>query len=424
MSNPVRDYAWGSLDGLAKHIGVAVPADRPAAELWMGAHPASPSLLRSPPLRAGGDGTGERESVPVSLDAYIAADPEGCLGPDIGARFGRLPFLFKGLSAAKPLSIQVHPSEALAKEGFARENAAKIPLDAPERVYRDPGHKPELAVALSPFRALCGFRSYGEAKTLLGKDICAFLDFLAAKNRNDSAEDDLKALVGQILSLGPAARSGLGMLAAPRARILASSSDREERKAGYLAQSLIDAYPADPGALMPFLLNLYDLAPGEGLYIPDGVLHAYVEGTALELMANSDNVLRGGLTPKHIDIAELMRALDSATGAATLVRPEIRGTERFWPVPASEFALSAIDSSENSSGEFPGGTADSGNWHETAGPEILLCVSGKLVLAPDGSPSLGLARGESAFVRADCGRYRIEGHGLVYRASVPAGAAT
>ncbi|WAC65280.1 mannose-6-phosphate isomerase, class I [Agrococcus sp. SL85] len=276
IANEPRDYAWGSSTLIAEYLGRA-PSGGPEAEVWLGAHPGSPARV-----------TGGRHEG-ATLDAAIEA--EGLAQPAL---------LLKVLAAAAPLSLQAHPDDARAREGFAREDAAGIPRDAPHRSYRDPSAKPELIVAVTPFQALCGFRSREEALVTL--DALAALDArIAPVAERVRAGDALEWL----LSGDPEVAEAVAA-AASAAPALAATHPRD---ADTIAR-ITETHPGDPGLLVALLLHRLELSPGEALFLPAGNMHAYLEGLGMELMGPSDNVLRGGLTPKHVDVAELLAVVD------------------------------------------------------------------------------------------------------------------
>ena len=406
LSNSVRNYAWGSYDGLSKYAGLAQDRDKPTAECWMGAHPDAPSILRLP------------DGASLPLDRYIAEQPVRALGDEVFSEFGELPFLFKVLSASMPLSIQVHPDKAQAEAGFARQDAAGISLSQPERDYRDRNHKPELALALSEFSALCGFRESGEIGALLGPELSTYFAFSA-----DRGEASLRALITKALGLREKERTSLERMAKSRARVLEEGGNASARLAGKTLLACYAHYPHDPGALSPLFLRVLELHPGEAVYVPAGVMHAYLSGTILEIMASSDNVIRGGLTQKHIDIGELLDIVDfsaepslvAATAVGSAEAPAAAGTgaaqasgELAWESPAREFALSRLDLA----GNLP-------IVRKVYGPEILLCTEGSVGMAGAVAGALPsreclLGRGDSTFVSAACGEYRLSGRGTVY----------
>ncbi|MGW0044089.1 mannose-6-phosphate isomerase, class I [Rhodococcus sp. NPDC003348] len=382
LQGALRTYAWGSRTAIAELCGRPVPSNHPEAELWLGAHPANPSRLRV------GDGT-------VSLLDAIADDPDGQLGDRARAGFGdRLPFLLKLLAAEEPLSLQAHPSAAQAKEGFSREEAAGIPLDSPVRNYRDDSHKPELVVALTRFEALAGFRDPHRTVDLLrALDVPALEHYIALlEGQPDSS--GLRALFTTWITLPPPALGALlPQILEGCVRYLSDpSAPRVYAREVQTVLELGESYPGDAGVLASMLLNRITLEPGEGLYLAAGNLHAYLHGLGVEVMANSDNVLRGGLTPKHVDVPELLRVLDfePLTGPArTASTVDPAEPVLVYDTPAPEFALARIELTP----EAP--SVDL----KQAGPRILLCTSGSVALRCGGE-SLVLDRGESAWIAA------------------------
>ncbi|GAA2567501.1 mannose-6-phosphate isomerase, class I [Pseudonocardia hydrocarbonoxydans] len=375
LENPVRPYSWGSRTVIADLLGEEVPSPHPQAELWLGAHPGAPSHLV--------DGHGSRTSL---LDA-ITADPRGRLGPDRADRWdGRLPFLFKVLAADEPLSLQAHPSAAQAAEGFAREEAAGLDRDAPDRNYRDAQHKPELVCALTEFHALIGFREPTATVELLRDlDVPALAghaELLAAQPDHHG----LRALFTTWITLPQSSLDTLVPALQEGCVRLAGGSERFSAEARTVLE-LSERYPGDAGVLAALLLRRVTLAPGEALYLPAGNLHAYLSGAAVELMANSDNVLRGGLTPKHVDVPELLRVLDFTAPSA----PVLHGTpDAGWcryDTPATEFLLRRWEGGPDDV-RVPGD-----------GPRILLCTSGAAAVR-SGAAELAVKRGASVWLGA------------------------
>jgi mannose-6-phosphate isomerase len=391
LHNRVRSYAWGSRTAIAEILGE--PASSvPQAELWMGAHPRAASSVRT----SGGE---------IGLNDWIARDPRATLGADVAARFeGKLPFLFKILAAEQPLSIQAHPGVAQARAGFERENRAGIALDAPERSYPDPYAKSEMICALTPFRALNRFRAPEEIAKRFAPIAAPELERELAALRGDG-KAGLEAFVAALLNLADEQRGALLSRAIPSAR-----EARDPGPEGRLLLELEAAYPGDVGVLAPLFLNVVDLAPGEAMFLPPGELHAYVSGTGLELMSNSDNVLRGGLTSKHVDVPELLSALAWRTGPVDTLRPrpDASGAAR-CETGASEFALSLIDTRET------GGYAS----RAEHGVEILLCTEGTCELSAGDQEPIRVARGDSLFVPASAPDYRVAGRAVLYGACVP-----
>lgn len=383
----MRSYAWGSRTAIAELRGRPVPSAHPEAELWFGAHPGDPARL------VDDDGAAR------SLLEVVDAEPAAQLGERTVATFGpRLPFLLKLLAAEEPLSLQAHPSTRQAAEGFAREEAAGIPVDSPVRNYRDDSHKPELVVALTRFEVLAGFRDPYRTVELLDALRVPALEPFVGLLAGQPDPDGLRALFTTWITLPPPA---LGVL-------LPSVLDgcvnylaaHESGHAPFTAEvrtalELAEVYPGDSGVLASMLLNRVTLEPGQGLYLDAGNLHAYLHGMAVEIMANSDNVLRGGLTPKHIDVPELLRVLDFDTVDIPILGP-IEGRdagEWVYHTPAAEFALSRLDLD-------PTGTAGPAESTLTpCGPQILLCTSGSAKLRC-GPRSLLLEPGGAAWIAA------------------------
>jgi mannose-6-phosphate isomerase len=347
--------------------------------MWMGAHPVAPS--RTPR---------------GSLADVIMRDPENELGRASVRAFGpRLPFLLKVLAAAEPLSIQAHPDMTRAKAGFEEEETKGIPLDAAHRNYKDASHKPELLCALTPFDALCGFRRIDDTIALFDAVAVKELEPVLAPLRKDR---DLGATFRAVMTALPAG--------AVEATVKACAAHRGPflRECAW-AERLARLYPGDAGVVCALLLNNLRLEPGEAIYLGAGNLHAYLEGVGVEIMASSDNVLRGGLTKKHIDVPELMRVLDFADGPVAPLRArKLDDAESIYETPAPEFRLSVLDLA----GKPP-------ITRTTDGAEILLATKGSAALHAGGTTTT-LARGASAFVPASTKSYAIEGDGTVYRA--------
>lgn len=385
IENVLRDYAWGSTTAIASLLG-RPESGRPEAELWIGAHPDSPSVAHLPE-------DGSRSP----LDALISSDPEHFLGAESVSAFGpRLPFLAKILAAAQPLSLQVHPSLEQAREGFARENEAGIDPHAAHRNYKDDNHKPEMILALTPFEALCGFRPAAETRKILQHVAAAF-------HGGGQAPELLRALLGDLdgPDEGAALRRAFERLitggtdvAEETALVVAalvSGAPLEPYQAELgTAISLNEKYPGDPGVLISLLLNRISLKPGQAVYLPAGNVHAYLHGLGVEVMASSDNVLRGGLTPKHVDVPELLRTIDFHPVAVPMLDAEktVLDQDIFRP-PFREFQLQRIELGPDA-GPVP---------LAQAGPAVIIVVAGDVYLdSPKGD--LQLWRGGSAFIAA------------------------
>ena len=384
----IRPYAWGSRNALAELQGRPAPTDAPEAELWLGAHPGDPSTVTGP------DG-------PVSLAALIGDDPKGQLGAEVVDEFGaRLPYLMKVLAAEAPLSLQAHPDAEYAKQAYAAQEADP---QAP-RNYTDAYHKPEMLVALTPFDALCGFRAPDvSAAVFEGLGIARLAPVIAALRAGPAG---LRNAVRELLTWPADDRAALiadVVTAAARA-------SREYARSYALVADLAGRYPDDPGVLVALLLNQVHLAPGEAIYMPAGNLHAYLRGTGVEIMAASDNVLRGGLTPKRVDVDELLRVLRVEVLAdpilpATQVAPGVQT----WPVPVREFALHRLELTPAGPPlRLPG-----------EGPRIVLGVRGDVFVAEavDGTP-VEVTPGTAAYVPAETGPATVAGVGEVFVAAV------
>lgn len=391
LENPIQNYAWGSRTALAELLGRPSPSELPEAELWIGAHPRAPSLITEPP------GLGP-------LDKVIEDDPVSLLGAEVCERLGNeLPFLFKVLAAAEPLSIQAHPDHEQARAGWAQENAEGIPLDAPHRNYRDPNHKPELVCALTSFSALKGFRPPDDVARLLEPVAGEELDREIGRLARERTPESLRALFTRLMTLEEDERAAV----LSRAR---EESARQDDPAWDWVARLHAQYPGDVGSLSPLYLNLLALAPGEALFLPAGELHAYLGGTALEIMANSDNVLRGGLTPKNVDLPALLAILSFEARPPEVLRGDDAGPgQRVFRTEAREFELGLVEL--GGSGPF---TPAPGR-----GVEILLGLEGSCVLR-SGDIERPLGAGRTVFIPASTRSYTVEGEGRFARASVPA----
>jgi len=391
LAGVVRDYAWGSRTAIAGLQGRPVPSPGPEAELWLGAHPGDPSTVTGP------DG-------PETLAELIAHDPPGRLGADVAADFGpRLPYLMKVLAADAPLSLQAHPDAEHARKAFDEQQADP---NAPKN-YTDPYHKPEMLVALTPFEALCGFRDPAEsARALAALGVPAVEPVVAALRTGAAGLADAVRL---LLTWPDADRAEL-IAAVAAAASPAGSGGPGGSDSGALVRMLARYYPGDPGVLVALLLNHVRLAPGEAIWMPAGNLHAYLEGAGVEIMAASDNVLRGGLTPKRVDVPELLRVLrfevlDDPILPTTEVAPGVVT----WRVPVREFALYRI----RLDGTRPPVAVPG------AGPRIVLGTGGDVFVAGDHGTPVEVGPGAAAFAPADAGPITLAGVGEAFIATVP-----
>ncbi|GAA3735634.1 mannose-6-phosphate isomerase, class I [Leifsonia bigeumensis] len=417
ITNTPRDYAWGSPTAIAELLG-SRPSGGPEAELWLGAHPGSPARIvgaedaapdLSPSLPATAATGGARD-----LAEWIAADPEAALGGH-----PRLPFLLKVLAAAGPLSLQAHPDAARAAAGFARENALGIPLDAPNRNYRDAYPKPEIIVALSErFVALCGFRPIEEAWAVfmaLGLDeLAPQLDSLPDLfARLLSGGPDVDALVARVTAAAGVTAAGADLVGRTNLKEIHPQSDLSGAELGdsdrnsvvfgalETVRTLAHWFPGDTGILSALLLNRVTLARGEALFLPAGNIHAYLSGLGIELMTASDNVLRGGLTPKHVDVDELLAVLDFTPQPVPYLEPErTEGLSVYRPDGAG-FVLAHV-------------TADARL--PLTGPAIAVCTGGGFAI--DGETTSGaIVRGQVLYVTSDEGALAFAGAGDLFVAT-------
>ncbi|TDU88460.1 mannose-6-phosphate isomerase type 1 [Kribbella voronezhensis] len=379
LQNTIRDYAWGSRTALPELLGVE-PDGNPQAELWMGAHESASSLV-------GGE----------SLYQLVSAEPAAVLGEETAERFeGRFPFLAKLLAAEQPLSIQAHPSRSQAIDGYARDEAAEIPRDAADRNYKDSWPKPEILIALGPFDALVGFRPLDESVALLealgAPELQELADLLRDGKLRDafthfmsSDRDSIRPLVA---ALGEACRRYDGTAWAVEIETL---------------DKLCVDFPDDPGVLAALLLNRVRLERFQAVYLPAGNVHAYLHGTGFEVMANSDNVLRGGLTRKHVDVPELVSVVDFEP----LTSPVLEGSDEAAGVTAYEtgceyFAVRRVEVA---------GEVDV----RAEGPRIVACVEGTVTVGAEGTEdTVELSTGQSAFLRGPEGPCNLRGSGTAF----------
>ena len=428
LHNQVKHYDWGSPLWIPQLLGAENPEGRPWAELWMGTHGSSSSTVNA----------GQKE---ISLGDFIACDVRRCLGEEAARKYGGLPFLFKLLAAERPLSIQAHPSLSLAREGFSRENSEGIALDDPRRNYKDSDHKPEIICGLTPFTGMCGFREPEEIGRLLGEFLVpgntgisastpaapdslrsGMTPLLIALENQDSAAA-LKQFLTALFALAPDSRKQLGeyILAAGLERLAAARQAHTANAAGEFSGlspaiwetmiCLAELYPDDPAIISPLYLHLFQLRPGEAVFLPAGTLHAYIYGFGVELMANSDNVLRGGLTSKYVDAEELIKILDFTPMRPNIIVPPEAAGRYTYPAPCGEFSLAVMRGGEENETIF-----------QTV-PAICLVISGELEITGKTDRAV-FKQGESVFIPHDSPGLVFRGKFTLYAASVPATSAT
>ncbi|GLY27816.1 mannose-6-phosphate isomerase, class I [Kineosporia sp. NBRC 101731] len=396
MRNAVRDYDWGSTSALAL-LQSRTPSGGPEAELWMGTHPSAPSVLVLPD----GDST-----VELSLPEAIERFGEQVLGRDVQARFGaRLPYLFKILAIARPLSVQVHPTMQRAQEKYT---------PGPDSIYVDPFHKPEMLYALEPIEALFGFRPPAQVAMLLSRlrapRLEQLIDVLMPHGSTSDEAARLHSALELLITWPIEDRAALvAEVASGSSRLTAEGSPDYPEVFGWLDR-LIGLHPADPMVLAPLLLDLVRLVPGQTVFVDAGVPHAYLSGLGVEIMAGSDNVLRCGLTSKEINVPELLHVIDSrplASGDSNL--SQLSDDEVAWRPPVQDFQLSRVIVTGGTGHPV---TADA----SISGPQIVLCTKGAVTVTA-GGVSVPLESGQSAFVTATAGPLTLTGEGEVFRAA-------
>lgn len=393
LKNSIQEYAWGSHTAIADLTGQALPSKKPQAELWMGAHPKAPSLVRC----------GNRW---ISLLELIRKNPVEMLGKIVSEKYNnQLPYLFKVLAVARALSIQAHPDLEQARRGFARENHNKIPMDAFNRNYRDLNHKPECICALTRFWGLNGFRRVPDIVSRMRKVSGPELSKEISDLENTPDPKGLQRFFENFMTLDAARKKIVINKAIQNAEKLSGDDPVYEWMV-----KLYDEYPGDTGIFAPVLLNLICLEPGHAMFIKSGVLHAYLEGMGVEIMANSDNVVRGGLTPKYSDVPDLGRILSFTGKSPEVLVPLAKNSlESVYPCPAKEFILSKIRLDGSKIYQSPADRS----------LEIILCIKGKGYILDGKNRALELKKGTAVMVPAAVRKYTVKGKLLLYKASVP-----
>jgi len=397
----VQHYDWGSFDVIPKLLGIQPTEGQPYAELWMGAHPDLPAQVVI-----------QGQTIP--LNRLIEGAAEALLGTEAAQRFHRqLPFLFKVLSARQPLSIQAHPSQPQAEEGFARENALNIAISDPDRNYKDRNHKPEMIAALTDFYALCGFRRLDE----IAATLAATPEFGSVAMGFEATESSLRSLYARLMNLP---RQEVNAILTPLIERLTRENAARPFDKSDVAYWMLVADGAfsrplhkDRGLFSVYLLNLVHLAPGQALFLAAGVLHGYLEGTGLEVMANSNNVLRGGLTRKHVDVKELLRIMDFASGPPHPVSLETAGsqaTPAAYRTPAEEFELARLRVSAGQPFAFA----------PDHGVHISIVIEGAVTVTTRDGSRVGFSSGR-VFLAPSPVAYEIvaESKALLFQARVP-----
>ncbi|AJR09466.1 mannose-6-phosphate isomerase, class I [Photobacterium gaetbulicola] len=388
LDNVIQNYAWGSKDSFTKLFDIKNVREQPQAELWMGAHP---------------NGCSRIKGTSVLLSDFIEKNQETVLGSYTAKRFGQLPFLFKILAAETPLSIQVHPNKSSAEAGFTRENTAGIELNASNRNYKDSNHKPELVYALTFYRAMNGFRPVEQIIHLFRTmRIFTLSEEINALELNPNS-DGLKQFFISIMSLGAEKKEkALSELHTAGERQAASALEREVLQ---YSKEFSQYYPGDVGLLSPLILNTIELQPGEAMFLHAETPHAYVQGTALEIMANSDNVLRAGLTPKYIDIDELVAntRFVPLNPDSIVINPLNKNNMLHYPIPVDDFGFEVANVTDHPCEQY------------VRSPEILLCIEGQITISSQGLVET-LKPGESLFINYMAESYSFSGAGKLARA--------
>ncbi|EGR2537669.1 mannose-6-phosphate isomerase, class I [Vibrio cholerae] len=393
LENTIQNYAWGSKTALQWLFGIENLTQQPQAEIWMGAHPNGCSKVQY------SDGV-------YLLSDLIDADKPGILSPRTAQEFGELPYLFKILAADSALSIQVHPDKVSAELGFAKEEALGIDRCHPQRNYRDSNHKPELVYALTPYQAMNGFRRFSE--------IIAFFEPLVTKSHLPKVAALLEQFCAnktsaglEVFFVGILSLSGDDKMQALKALLTYAYQqllNQDKRIEFALILELAQSYPSDIGLFAPLMLNVLTLRPGEAMYLDARTPHAYLKGVGLEVMASSDNVLRAGLTTKHIDVTELARCtlFSEKPKETLLLEPVVEGNKQSYSVPVPDFAFDCFLKAEAEH-----------IYVESA--EIVLSIDADTTVSHLSGETLLLKKGESAFIPAFAKEYIITSTGRVAR---------
>ncbi|MBW1984367.1 MAG: mannose-6-phosphate isomerase, class I [Deltaproteobacteria bacterium] len=394
LENVIQEYSWGSYTEIPEILGQKCPSSNPQAELWMGAHPIASSMLTV---------NGKKESLYELVKKY----PDEILGKSVSKRFGvSFPFLFKVLAAEKPLSIQVHPNLKQAKEGYEKENKERIALNSEKRNYKDKNHKPECICALTDFWVLNGFRKISDIVSFMERLSGGIIENEISQLKKSEDTKGLKCFFKALMTTGSKKKENLINTVV----LNAEKNDTADPSYRWITE-LHKEYGNDIGVLSPLLLNLVCLKPGEAMFLSSGELHAYLKGACIELMTNSDNVIRGGLTIKHVDILELLRIVKFEEKSIKLLAPEQAGKmEIFYPCAATEFLLSRIHVQQN----------DNFTSSQKRSVEIMMCVDGNAAIQDiDSGKTINLEKGTSVLIPAVVNMYQLKGEAILYKAGVP-----
>lgn len=386
LNNVIKNYEWGSKTALSQLFNFPNPEYLPQAEIWMGAHLAGMSMALN------------QDGSEIALDQLINQHPDKMLGESTYKTYPSLPYLFKVLSATSPLSIQVHPELSKAKIGYEKENHLGIKLDSPQRNYKDPNHKPELVYAITPFLAMNGFRPINQIIALFDTLSLSSVENHVNEFKHDRSDRGLEQLFYAVLTL----ESTLKQQAISE---LKSKIDLLDDRLANLIDEIAEKFPNDNGLFAPLILNVIELQRGQAMFLRAQTPHAYLKGTALEIMASSDNVLRAGLTSKHIDINELFdnTTFHSIDKQQLLTLPIYHHNKTLFPVPVNDFAFEIISSDNQAKIE------------EISSAVILFCLKGEITLSTQ-TDTMTIHCGESVFIACCAQRFRYQGQGVFAKA--------
>ncbi|WP_394144616.1 mannose-6-phosphate isomerase, class I [Vibrio atypicus] len=385
MTNIIQNYAWGSPSSFNQLFGIANQSGEPQAEIWMGAHPNGCSMVMA-------------DGQETTLSNLISQNLSLFLSEKVARRFGELPYLFKVLAAEKALSIQVHPNKQQAETGYALEEQQGIPLTAGNRNYKDANHKPELVYALTDYTAMNGFRPIAEILELFNSLDIPELHSLVNDLAGDQTPNGLASFFSGLLSLQGEQKEMALMMLLMKAKL-------SDAPVFHLISELEQQYPGDVGLFAPLLLNVITLQPGQAMYLDAETPHAYIKGTGLEIMANSDNVLRAGLTPKYMDVNELVSCtrFNEKPADGLLLNPNEQDDVMDYPIPVDDFKFSIVKNSQK-------------RQIKTEGAEILLPLDDSMLLTHQCGETCVIEKGQSVFIPAYANSYTIDCKGRVARA--------
>lgn len=388
LDNVIQNYAWGSIDSLSTLFGVDNPNGEPQAELWMGTHPNGCSRLKA---------------LDISLSDYLNKHSVSALGQYTATRYGELPYLLKVLAARTPLSIQVHPNKRNSELGFEHENQLGIELTASNRNYKDSNHKPELVYAITLYKAMNGFRLISDIVAMFEEVGINALNADVTALKNAQNTEGLKTFFTTLLTLS-GSKQTQALAELYQCYALKNLSERATQALQY-SQEFSEHYPGDNGLLAPLFLNIVELKPGEAMFLHAETPHAYVQGTALEIMASSDNVLRAGLTPKHIDVEELVAntRFKPISPDALLLSPLEKESASHFSVPVDDFKFDVVEVTGSEKKSY------------VRSAEIVFCIEGVVDII-SGSKLITLGAGDSIFVPYSAAQYKYKGKGQIARA--------